>query len=529
MSTRSYRALILDDDPEWLRMVGKTLRGSDFVIDEAADLVEANVKIDEQNHHLLVLDISLTGANENREWLDLLAKWNEERKTESMKVVVLSHFSNVDHMREAFRAYHVADVQEKQQFDNSVFGGEMRQILKGLEFNPSLMVGWKHEGEAAEAAAHIKLGTTRVKKGTALHQRVMEELDDLLCRLFYDAESIVVSTMPTGRSGAGIIRVDPNYRNGPGSSTVVKFGDVANIEAEQEHYDAYVERRLNRKASILKRARTRLLAGTCYLLLGADEFESYAAFYARANPSNICRVIENLFLSTCANWYTHTNGTTMLDLARVYRDLLGMSPENLTSALRQLSSVQGGETLKFQSLTTQVPIRNPIIAAQKSFMEHIYTCITHGDLNGGNILVDPEGKTWLIDFLRTGEGHVLRDHAFLDLFTRCALLGPDEATLEERLLLEQALLQARKLNAAGMPVGTLRSDNAALQKAFQTSLLIRSLAAKHGRHRNSTEMPDYELATMFYGANMIRFYSLATVQKEHGLLAAGLLAERLRL
>ena len=80
-----------------------------------------------------------------------------------------------------------------------------------------------------------------------------------------------------------------------------------------------------------------------------------------------------------------------------------------------------------------------------------------------------------------------------------------------------------------MPVGTLRSDNAALQKAFQTSLFIRSLAAKHGRHRNSTEMPDYELATMFYGTNMIRFYHLATVQKEHGLLAAGLLAERLRL
>ncbi len=528
MTTRPYRALILDDDPEWLRMVGKTLRESNFVVDQSANLAEANVKIDDQNHHLLVLDISLTGANENREWLDLLAKWIEKRKTESMKVVVLSHFSNVDRMREAFRAYHVADVQEKQQFDNAVFGREMLQIMKGLELNPSLKIGWKHEGEAAEATAHIKLGMTRVKKGTALHQRVIEELDDLLCRLFYDAESILVSTMPTGRSGAGIIRVDPNYRNGPGSSIVVKFGDVGNIEAEQEHYKEYVERRLARKASILKRARTRLLAGTCYLLLGADEFQSYAAFYAQENSSNVCRVIENLFLSTCANWYTHTNGTTMLDLALVYRDLLGMTPDNLTIALRQLSSVQGGETLKFHALTTPVPIRNPILAAQKSFMEHIYTCITHGDLNGGNILVDLEGKTWLIDFLRTGEGHVLRDHAFLDLFTRCVLLGPDEATLDERLLLEQALLQARKPNA-GVAVVGLHSDNAALQKAFQTSLFVRSLAVKHGRHRNSTEMPDYELATMFYGTNMIRFYHLATVQKEHGLLAAGLLAERLRL
>jgi len=40
--------------------------------------------------------------------------------------------------------------------------------------------------------------------------------------------------------------------------------------------------------------------------------------------------------------------------------------------------------------------------------------ITHGDLNGKNILVDENGHPWLIDFFRTGPEHVLRDFVELE-------------------------------------------------------------------------------------------------------------------
>jgi thiamine kinase-like enzyme len=39
--------------------------------------------------------------------------------------------------------------------------------------------------------------------------------------------------------------------------------------------------------------------------------------------------------------------------------------------------------------------------------------ITHGDLHAGNLLIDDSNNIWVIDFERTGEGHVLQD--FIEL------------------------------------------------------------------------------------------------------------------
>lgn len=531
VSTRPYRALLLDDGAEWRRMIGKTLRGSAFVVDEASDPRAAALLAEQCTYHLLIFDIKMKEQGDDREGLDLLHDWHIEGKTEPAIVVVISQHAGAERTREAFKDYGAADVLDKRKFDNSVFGERMLALLREkLHFNPALQIGWVHgTNEASEAIVNLKIAGTRIKRNTPLHTRILSELDDLLCRLFWKADSILVSSMPTGRSGAGILRVDPIFSNGPGTPVVVKFGNVADIKAERQNYEDFVESRLTRVTSIVNRARTQLVGGICYRLLGADEFEPYAAFYSRENPEDIRQVIDNLFLSTCQHWYTHTKGPNMLDLAAEYREILGMSAENLAGAWKELKTVQGAATLKFESLNTVGTIKNPIPLAQSSFSSHWYLCDTHGDLNGGNILIDPERKTWLIDFLRTGPGHVLRDHAFLDVYTRCALLGAGEATLDERLVLENALLQLRGVDATGVPMGRLGSENTALLKAFDTSRYLRALAAKHGRHRIATEMADYDLAMMFYAMNMIRFYHLSTVQKEHGLLAAGLLAERLRL
>ena len=47
---------------------------------------------------------------------------------------------------------------------------------------------------------------------------------------------------------------------------------------------------------------------------------------------------------------------------------------------------------------------------------HIATWLatTHGDLNEHNILVTTQGDCWLIDFYRTGPGHILRERLELE-------------------------------------------------------------------------------------------------------------------
>src|SRR3712207_7483701 len=58
---------------------------------------------------------------------------------------------------------------------------------------------------------------------------------------------------------------------------------------------------------------------------------------------------------------------------------------------------------------------------------------SHGDFNPQNILVDAAHHPWLIDFMRTGPGHILRDVALLESATRIYLMAPDDASLNERL------------------------------------------------------------------------------------------------
>jgi len=532
MSSRAHRALILDDDSEFRRVVVDALNERGFVTDEAANPVEGLSRIDDQNYHLLIFDISMTGSPSNRDWLDLLRDLRAEGKIDAAKIVVLSQFARIkQNTREAFRDYDVDDVVDRTAFDDEVFGDEMKKLVETLEFNPTLQVAWTHgDTEAAEVLVNLKIAGTRVRRNTPRHERLVAELDDLLCRLFWKAESILVSILPAGRGGAGVLRVQPTFHSGPGAPVVVKFGDVHDIEAENDHYDEYVKDFLAgaRAASVKSRARTRLLGGICYALFGAEEFETFSAFYARETTAEIAKVIDNLFLSTCATWYVSPTPATY-DLAKEYRTRLGMTAENLNTGWKDLKYAQGSETLKFTTLQSPLSVRNPISAAFKVINQSTFRCTTHGDLTGGNILVDHERNTWLIDFARTGVGHVLSDLALLDVFTRCALLGVDEATLDERLLLERALLEVKNFDSAGKPkVEDFATGNAALKKAFVTSLHIRALAAKHGWHRNQPRT-DYDVATMFYALNMVRFYHLAPVQRMHGLLAAGLLAERLQL
>jgi hypothetical protein len=53
----------------------------------------------------------------------------------------------------------------------------------------------------------------------------------------------------------------------------------------------------------------------------------------------------------------------------------------------------------------------------------VWLATTHGDLNEHNILVTEDSRTWLIDFYRTGPGHILRDLIELECALKFNLAG----------------------------------------------------------------------------------------------------------
>jgi hypothetical protein len=147
-------------------------------------------------------------------------------------------------------------------------------------------------------------------------------------------------------------------------------------------------------------------------------------------------------------------------------------------------------------------------------------CFCHGDLHSQNILVDGDGKFWLIDFARAAESHALRDFAELESDIKFNLL--QVISLPTLLEFEQALLSA--VTFADAPLD-LDFNNADLTKAYSVVIALRQIAANH--LGLSGDMREYYQALLFHTINMVRLRHIKVEKKNHALLAAALICQRL--
>jgi hypothetical protein len=265
-------------------------------------------------------------------------------------------------------------------------------------------------------------------------------------------------------------------------------------------------------------------------MLGAagERFESFEHFYLRADVPQIQAVIQRLFFDTCRTWYNNPGVRRVHNLTEEYLGTLGYTAARLERALdERFKGVQGRQRLQFRALGDAPAFSNPLaLLHRQPFLRSTFVCPTHGDLHAQNILVDSDLHAWLIDFLRTGPGHILRDVALLDTAVRIQLLPAEQATLEERWLLERTLWTTPRFSDLARLPDALPSDNPALQKAYTIARFLRAQIAQQIVLR-SDDFSEYTIASFYYALNLIRFYSLPMVQREHALLAAGIMADQL--
>ena len=196
----------------------------------------------------------------------------------------------------------------------------------------------------------------------------------------------------------------------------------------------------------------------------------------------------------------------------------------------RLESVQDKQKLHFKSLKGKRAFTNPLLAtADRSLVRPTYICTTHGDFNQHNILVDNIGNMWLIDFLRTGRGHILRDVSELDSVVRFQLLAAEEATLEERLKMERVLCSIERFSQVDQLADSLPTENTALNKAYSIVIHLRKLARKLVSQNPDDDINEYFIALLYHAMNTLRFHDLSVRQREHALLCASLLVDRLGL
>ncbi|MEM7532212.1 MAG: phosphotransferase [Chloroflexota bacterium] len=224
---------------------------------------------------------------------------------------------------------------------------------------------------------------------------------------------------------------------------IVKFTSVDNVENETYAYYQYAHRLLSsdHRTHIQDSSDVQTLwdlGAIRYTNLGMNDRRLLShCFEDFAYPTErLCEAVTSLFIKTLRNWYQAPSSLSSLVLYDHYRDML--------PKLERLDTYQQkGERIQLDSLPFALP--NPVRWAKEHRHQSRFTTRwdvpTHGDLHLGNVFVDSFEQTRLIDFERTGPGHVLRDFTELEVSTLLRFLSfaPEEFPLAVKLGI--ALLQ----------------------------------------------------------------------------------------
>lgn len=529
--------LVVDDLAQWREQLVETLQNNGFYAESASSVSEVLQQLDQALYHLVILDIRLADNDPgNSDGIELLNELEKRGLSAATKVIMLSSHDTKEHIRLAFRDYKVVDFLSKDTFTEKQFLESIHNVFsREVNINLDLRIHWQQVSGPEQTVLNLEIAGARIKRNSPLQSQIAAELNDLLCRLFYEAESVLVRPLVSGQSATGVLRVQPFYAHGGGRAVVVKFGDFRKIEQELNNFKEFVQPFIGggRNTTVLAVQRTPHLAGIIYSLLGADSdrLEDFGSYYRHADLDQIKGVLDWLFLDTCSAWYANPGQLRPYNLSEDYQKSLEFTIEKLEYALAEMQKyVQGRQKLHFKSLNGERLFTNPLLALTgPPLICMTYTCPTHGDFNQHNILVDMSGHTWLIDFQGTGPSHILRDIAQLDSEIRFLLLTPEEATLEERLYLEETLCSIEHFSHLSKMANAFFAENRVLARVFFTIVHLRELAYKLISHNPSDDMSEYYVALLYNAVNTIRFYSLPSRQREHALLSASILADRLGL
>ena len=531
---RQARILIVDDLEKWRKELALTLQREGCYTDSASTISEVLLRLRETLYHLLILDIRLKDSDPNNiEGINLLRELDQQGLGEATAVVILSAYGTQEQMRLAFKDFKVADFLSKDHFTKAKFLESVQQVFSEMRINLMLPIQWQQVKQPEEVIVSLEIGGIRLKRNLELQRQIAFELDDLLCRLFYRASSVLVRPLAVGQSATGVLWVQPFYDKREARVFVVKFGDFHKIQEEYTNFIEYVQPFVSggRSTTALELRRTPRLGGIVYSLLGAasNHMEDFGSYYQHASIGEITTILDHLFLDTCSAWYANAGELQLYNLTEDYQDMFGFTIENLERAFLELHKyVQVGQRLVFKILKSERTFTNPLLGLDgPPLVQRTYTCITHGDLNQHNLFIDTDGHTWLIDFQATGQGHILRDVAQLDSEIRFLLLASGDATLEERLCMEDALCRPERFSqVAAYPLPT---KNPLLAKAYAVVVHLRTLAHTLVARNPDDDISEYYIALFYNAMNTLRFYKLSSVQREHALLCASLLADQIGL
>lgn len=370
---------------------------------------------------------------------------------------------------------------------------------------------------------------------------------DLICKSFLDYERINVLPLTEGLTGASVVRVVPSLSTGDlGRRYVLKIGRRDKIVREYERYQKYVSNNFTAGAvTAVKFEVTRNLGAIRYHFAENDSGAQLIEFDALYEdslipPKIIADSLRMLFMRTFRMLQQNRKQIELDIVEDYYQSFELVEKGRLQRIIDAVEEMNDYPDLQRYILNPEPNgsnnFINPITWLQRNRARGNiagYITVTHGDLTGRNIMADRfvqnmqlNGQTvtfhklWVIDFYRTGESHILRDHVVLETHIKYYLMP--ELSTSEFWQLENYLMGLKPVPA------DLAATNPTMHRAYEVLKELRQLSIEI---RASTSEIDRDIefyfALLMATLNVVRLKHIAAKRKFQAILSASLICAQL--
>jgi len=423
-------------------------------------------------------------------------------------------------------------------FDDSSLSPDLEENLQGLQ-NLELLSGAGHMEPGDEVLVHrvwlyrlleSRRGSEKLLK-IEVEQPFSEPWDQITRRLFPDAQRVVLDPLHGGYMGK-TFRVIPYSKDGRRMlPSVLKLGPEAAIEREvrafHEHVEKYI---LNNSTSIMGRASSGEWGGIRYTFVGIGGPESrltwLAEHYRNRSAGELLPLLHRLFTHILKPWY----GQPRWEEIRPYAEHnpIQLFPHILEDGEKATSISQEEELLPCPELNLALP--NPFhflkygYPARKDQTFLWYRCVSHGDLNMQNILLDESENIFVIDFSETRVRNAVSDFARLEVIVKIEMTRMQgEPDLKNLLRFEDALVSASRLGE--IAPFRYEGDDPMVEKAYRVVSLLRGYSDRVTLFEEN--IVPYFLALLEWTYPIVCYRSATLLQKRFAAYSAGLIVKRI--
>lgn len=454
------RVLFADNEPDFLDTRAEYLENSGYLVLKAYTLEQVKKSLAESRVHLAILDIRLVDDDDERDVTGLtLAK---DSSFSPVPKIILTGFPTYQAVREVLGPVvdglpPAVDFLDKREGPEAMVEAVERVLSRHVSINWELVIRWSEQFSFVHL---VSLLEPKIEQ-THIFDRA-GELEDLFRRLFFNSSQITISRLLTRKKNKIILIVVAFSPSGIESQFVVACGERSFIREERDHFKTLAPKATGEVGVVeIKFIETVHFAAIVYALNGGnlEDVTTLAEFYRDSSVEMITTVLNHLFGTTLTSWYEQSRlyegnnvplSQFLLEGLRLSKEAI--NPQDLEPQINNICQeglvanlakiYYTAHSLTFHlSNGSVVSYPNPIAQLHEKLALTnlpVLTGITYGKLNGDNLLVDRQGRPWLIDFNGISRSPLLLDFVSLETALKFELLSIPNVfaryELEKRLL-----------------------------------------------------------------------------------------------